>query len=152
RTSGGVGGGGSWGGGGRAAEVEGVEEIVSAGVAGGEGGEVPAPLDELEDRGGVVLGVVDEALLGGGGDDDGGDAQAGAPAVDHRRGDVVPGATVLVVGDDDRGVLPVGAVLDGADEVDGVLLALADVGVAGVLVVGAEGLDEGDRREGAVFQ
>jgi hypothetical protein len=55
---------------------------------------------------------------------------------------VVPEAAVLVVGDDDRGVLPVGTVADGVDQVEHVLLTGDQIGVTGVLVVGAERLDE----------
>ena len=75
----------------------------------------------------------------------------GAPLV-RRRGDVVPAAAVLVVGDDDGGVLPVGAVLHGLHQVGDVLLALLEVGVARVLVVRAERLDEGDGRQAVVLQ
>ena len=48
----------------------------------------------------------------------------GPQRVDRGRRDVVPAAAVLVVGDDDGGVVPVGAVLDGVDQVGHVLLAL----------------------------
>ena len=106
------------------------------------GCEVPALLDELQDGRRVVLGVVDEALLGERRDDDRRHARARAPLVDHRRRDVVPAAAVLVVGDDDGGVVPVRAVLDRADQIGDVLLAVEQGGVAGVLVVGAERLDE----------
>src|SRR5262249_51370775 len=42
---------------------------------------------------------------------------------------------------------PLGAVLHGVDNVGHVLLALEERGIAGMLVVGAERLDETDRRQ-----
>src|SRR4051812_20627954 len=65
------------------------------------------------------------------------------------RCDVVPLASVLVVCHEDQGVAGPLAVLDGADEVDQVPLAVRRAGVAGVLVLGAVRLDEAHGREGA---
>src|SRR5262249_33187513 len=124
------------------------------GVQAVEGLQVEALLDGLQDGQGVVPGVVHETLLGVGGDDDGGDAGAVAPGAvaEVGRADVVPEAAVLVVGDDDGGVGPGVAVLDGVDDVGDVLLALQQVGVTGVLVIGADRLDEADRGQTAVGQ
>jgi hypothetical protein len=44
--------------------------------------------------------------------------------------DVVPETIVLVVGDDDRGVVPVGAVADGVDKRLEVILTSDQVGLA----------------------
>src|SRR5262249_47321865 len=52
----------------------------------------------------------------------------------------------------DGGVGPVGAVLDGVNDVGDVLLPLQEAGVAGVFVVGAQRLDEANRREVAAGQ
>src|SRR5262249_46895548 len=91
------------------------------------------------------------ALLGVWRDHNAGDAGAVAPdAVGVRRADVVPAAAVLIVGDDDGSVGPVGTVLHGVDNVGDMLLASQQVGVAGVLVVRAERFDEGDGRQAAV--
>src|SRR5208337_794476 len=98
-------------------------------------------------------GVVDVTLLGHGRDHDGRDAGAVTPAgVGVGRSDMVPAAAVLVVGDDDRGVRPVGAALDGMHDVGDVLLARQQVGVAGVLVVLANRLDEADGGQVATGQ
>src|SRR5215468_9386377 len=89
--------------------------------------------------------MVNEALLGIGRDDDQWDAAAVAPdAIVVRRRNVVPAAAVLVVSDKDGCMGPIGAVLDGVDDVGHVLLASEQVGVAGVLVVWAERLDKAD--------
>ena len=47
---------------------------------------------------------------------------------------VVP-AVGVVVGDDDRGVLPIGQLLQGVDRLDEELLLVERVGVAGVTVL-----------------
>jgi hypothetical protein len=60
---------------------------------------------------------------------------------------MIPEAAVLVVGDDDGGVLPVRAVAHRVDQLLGVALAVEHVGVARVLVHLAEWLDERDRRK-----
>src|SRR5262249_46887044 len=100
----------------------------------------------------VVLGVVDESALGVRRDNDRRHARARPPTVAGRRRDVVPGAAVLVVGDDDRAVLPVRAVLHRANEALDVLLAAQQARVAGVLVILAKRRDERHRRERVVLQ
>ena len=65
---------------------------------------------------------------------------------------MVPTAAVLVIGDDDRRVLPVGAVLHCPDELGHVLLPAHKAGVAGVLVVRAQRFHEGDRRQRPVAE
>src|SRR6266496_2458066 len=64
------------------AEVEGGREVAGLRVAIGQCWQAPAVLDQLEDRGCVVLGVVHKALLCERRDDDGRHAQTGAPFVD----------------------------------------------------------------------
>src|SRR5207245_10647553 len=60
----------------------------------------------------------------------------------HGRGAVGPAPAVLVVRDDDRGVVPVRAAADRVDELVDVILARGEIGVSRVLVVEAVGLDE----------
>src|SRR5262249_22172987 len=105
-------------------------------------------LDEFEYRHGLVLVVVDNSLPDEGRDDDGGNADANSPTVrTHRRDDVGPTAAVLVLRHDDDAGFPDLAVLHGLDQVGDVLLAGDDIGVARVLVVLADRLDESDRRQ-----
>ena len=63
------------------------------------------------------------------------------------RGHVVPLPAELVVGHDDHRVLGAAAVLDRAEQVDQVIGAVALARVAGVLVLGAVGLDDAHRLE-----
>ena len=62
-----------------------------------------------------------------------------------RRRDVVPLPAELVVGHDDQRAVGVRAVLDRLEQVDEVAAAGVLAGVAGVLVLGADRLDEADR-------
>jgi hypothetical protein len=133
-------------------EVEGVRQVVGGGVARAERGQPPAILDELQHRGRVVLGMINVPAPGVGRDDDRRDARPRPPLIALRRRDMVPAPAILVVGDDDRDVGPVGAVLDRANQVRDVLLSLDERGVAGVLVVRPERLDEGDRRQRPVAE
>ena len=96
--------------------------------------------------------MVDEAALREWRDNDCRHTRAGAPAVGDRRGNVVPAATVLIVGEDDERVCPVRAVADCVHQVGGVLLPAGKIGVARVLVVGAQRLDEGDGWKSIVCQ
>ena len=63
------------------------------------------------------------------------------------RRDVVPRAAELVVGHDDHRVLRAAAALDRLQQRYNVLAAASHAGVAGVLVVRCDGLDEADRIE-----
>jgi hypothetical protein len=120
--------------------------------------EAEAVLDRREDRRRVVLGAVhDEVALEMRRDDERRDPCAGPPLVERAvavplagRRDVIPLAAELVVGDDDHRVLRAAAVLDVLQEVDEVVAALRLAGVAGVLVLFAERLDEAHRRQLAV--
>src|SRR6266545_5877563 len=80
------------------------------------------------------------------------DARRAASAVARGRGDVIPKPAILVVGDNDRGIGPGRALLDGLDQIGHVLLAARQVGIAGVFVVGAGRLDKRDRRQGVVVR
>src|SRR5262249_33242818 len=80
-------------------------------------------------------------------DDERGDPRAGAPGVDLRRRYVVPGAAVLVIGDEDGGAGPERALLDRLQNRRHLVVATADVGVARVLVLRADRLPEDDRRQ-----
>src|SRR4051812_14550233 len=72
----------------------------------------------------------------------------GGRALAGRR-DVVPLAAELVVGDDHHRALRAAAVLDRAEQVDEVVAARVLAGVAGMLVLRAERLDEADLLEPA---
>src|SRR5439155_795281 len=74
-------------------------EVGGGGVPGAERLEVEPVLDEAEDRGRVIGGVVDEVTLGERGDDHGRNASPGSPAVTRRRAHVVPAPAVLIVGE-----------------------------------------------------
>src|SRR5437867_13445491 len=76
--------------------------------------------------------------------------RAGRAALAGRR-DVVPLAAELVVGDDDHRVLAAGAAPDRREQVDQVVAAAALAGVAGVLVLEPDRLDEAHRRDLAVL-
>jgi hypothetical protein len=83
-------------------------------------------------------------------DEDRWNAGTGAPfLVDDGRRNVIPEAAVLVIGDDDEGVLAVGAVEDVIDQFDGMVLAIGNIGIAGVFVVDTEGFYKRDTGQGA---
>ena len=95
-----------------------------------------------------MLFVIHKTSLGKRADHDCGDARTVPPnAVLGRRRNVIPSATMLIVGHDDEAVVPVLAVLDSLDNVGDMLLALQQVGIAWVLVVGAKRLDEAYGRQ-----
>src|SRR6266545_529175 len=132
------------------AEIEGVGEPSGRGIASPQRRQSPALLDQLEDRGAVVLRMIDKALLGVGRDDQGRHARARPPAVARGRGDVIPEPAILVIGDDDRGIGPGRALLHRLHQIGHVLLAARQVGIAGVFVVGAGRLDKRNGRQGVV--
>src|SRR5215813_3533465 len=120
---------------------------------------IEAPLDELKDRGRVVVLMRDAGLVEALGDEQGGYAGAGAPLIGSfrivavtivRRGRyVVPGAAELVVGNDDERVLAVRPINYGLDQLHKMRAAFSLVGVAGMLVLLTDRLDEADRLERA---
>lgn len=69
-----------------------------------------------------------------------------------RRRNVVPTATMLIVGHDDKAIVPVLTVLDSLDNIGDVLLTLQQVGIAWVLIVGAERFDEAYGRQIVILQ
>ena len=73
------------------------------------------------------------------------------PPMPVRRSDVVPLPAELVVGHDDQRAVGVRAVLDRLEQVDEVVAAGVLAGVAGVLVLRADRLDEADRLERAAL-
>src|SRR5438046_833081 len=99
-------------------------------------------LDEREDRRRIINGVVDESGPGKWRDHDGGHACTGSPSVTLRWRDVVPEATVLVVRDDDDGVLPIRSRAHRFDERHDVMFSPEDVAIAGMFVDRAQWLDE----------
>ena len=60
---------------------------------------------------------------------------------------MIPAAAVLVVGDDDGGLVPVLARLEGAHQIGHVLLAVQERRIAGVFVVRPQRLDKRHRRQ-----
>src|SRR3954463_11338883 len=62
-------------------------------------------LDEAEYRIGLILGVIDVALLDHRSDEDGRNARSRTPLVHDRRRDVIPASAELIVGDDDQRIL-----------------------------------------------
>jgi len=60
---------------------------------------------------------------------------------------MVPTSAILVIGDDNGGVFPEAAVLDGLDDVGDVLLAAQKIGVTGMLIIRTQRLDKGYRRQ-----
>mmetsp|Transcript_57724 Transcript_57724/g.101421 ORF Transcript_57724/g.101421 Transcript_57724/m.101421 type:complete len:435 (-) Transcript_57724:56-1360(-) len=139
------------------------EDLVGSGE---DGGGV-----EGRGRGGLLSGQSlrhNRALLDPGGDGDGGDANAqlvkGEPVGGHlviagnasvRRHDVIVEATVLIVGDEEQGLLPLGARTQGLVHLLDQLLAFHDRGIGvlpvgqGVSVGGGLGLQPGELRKGA---
>src|SRR5262249_5320051 len=110
-------------------------------------------VDGPQDGQSVVLRMIDKSLFGIRGDDDGGNAGAVAPeSVVVRRSDMVPTAAVLVVSDDDSRVRPIGAVLNGVDDIGDMLLPVEYVGVARMFIVRANRLDEANGRQVSIGQ
>jgi hypothetical protein len=69
-----------------------------------------------------------------------------------RRRDMVPAAPMLVVGHDDERMSSVWTSPQRLDDVRHVLLTLQQVGIAGMLVIGTERLDKGDRGQVVILQ
>src|SRR5579884_4347985 len=80
-------------------------------------------------------------------DDDRRDTGPGPPLVDARGRDMIPAAAVLVVGDDDRGRVPIRRAAHGVDQLLDVVLSGDQRRVVGVIVLDADRFDEGDTRE-----
>src|SRR5260370_6193695 len=128
---------------------ENVRQIVDRRVPGTQRGQAVTVLDRREDRGRVVLRVIDHKVaLQTRRDDQRGDPRAGSPLVVRargstlsRRGHMVPLTAKLVVGHYDHGVLTAAAVLDRLEQADQVVAAAGLAGVAGVLVLEPDRLD-----------
>jgi hypothetical protein len=72
-----------------------------------------------------MLGVVHKASLRKRANHNRGDSRTIPPnPVRDRRSNMVPAATMLIVGNDDEGVLPILTILDSFDDVGDVLLTL----------------------------
>src|SRR6266851_8671720 len=135
--------------------VENVRQVFHRGVSCPQRSEAKALLDGGQDRGRVVLGVVDdEVATQARGDDQARDPGAGSPHVVRSGGaalpwgcHVVPLAAELVVGHDDHGVLAARAAVDRVEQAHEVVAAAALAGIAGVLVLQPDRLDEADRVE-----
>src|SRR5437762_10534776 len=130
-------------------------QIIHRPVARAERRQSVAVLDGRQDRGRVVLGVVDDKLSAQAlRDDQRRDPRTGAPhvvragdaALSGRR-DVVPLAAEFVVGDDDHGVALAGALVDHLEQLDEVVAAAILACVARVLILEPDWLDEADRVE-----
>ncbi|MNQ56983.1 hypothetical protein D3C85_711230 [compost metagenome] len=103
--------------------------------------------DGAQDRGRIVLRMVDQALFHVRRDEDGRHARARTPAVALRRRRVVIKAAVLIVGDDDQHVFPLRTFLQLGDDAGDVRVAVGHAGVARVLVQIALRLVEGHGRQ-----
>src|SRR4030095_4637631 len=124
-------------------------EVIGATVALLERRQPPARLDELEDGDRLVLGVVDEPLLRTRRDDARWDSEPRPPAVDDRRGNVIPSSAMFIVGDDDHDMGPDGAILYGLDQPGHLLLAGGERRVSRVFIVVADRFHKRDGREAA---
>src|ERR1700745_3781012 len=104
-----------------------VGQVGSRRVPRAERSEVPACFNQLEDRGGVVCGVVDEMPFSEWGDDDRGHACPWPPAVDFWGRNMIPNAAVTGIGHDDNRIIPNKALLDFVDNQRGVLVTSSDI-------------------------
>src|SRR4029079_3714162 len=103
--------------------------------------------DGLEDRKRVVLRVIYKVIAYKRPNHNGRHARTISPdTVAGWRRNVIPTASVFVISYNDQRVPPVVAVADRVYDIGDVLLTLLKVGIARVLVVGTEGLDEADGR------
>ena len=111
--------------------------------------------DRGQHGGRVVLGVIDhEVAAKTRGNDQGWEPCSGAPLIVGTsrsplsgRRHVVPLTAELVVSGDDQGVLPAGTPLDALEQLDQVAAAAAFTGIARMLVLEPNRLDEADRIE-----
>ena len=136
----------------RLGEVEGSGQISRRLVARGQRFQVPARLDEFEQRRRIVEVMINEAFAGIGRDDQQRHPPPWPPAVDHRRRHMVVPAAEVVVGDEDHAVLPVFREHDGLNQQDRVFLGLLKNGIAGVFVKGRGRFEDRHRVERAVDQ
>ena len=72
------------------AKLKGVGKVVGGGIGCAEWSQAPARLDQLQNGRSVVLGVINEVLLGERRNYDSRHARAGTPLVNYRRSHVVP--------------------------------------------------------------
>src|ERR1700722_5932872 len=86
-------------------EIERRRHIGAAGVPCSERRQSEARLDQFQNGGRVIDGVIDKATFGERRDDQRRNPRARPPAVDDGGRDMVPEAAVLVIGDDDDAVL-----------------------------------------------
>src|SRR5262249_9579833 len=136
-------------------DVQGLLQACHLGVPWTQGLQMVAVLDQLEDRGRVIGRMIDSGFIELQRDQQRRNAGARAPLVVRRgrgamiagRRHVIPSAAEFLIGDDDERVLAVRAVHDRLDQVDKVVVAAALAGVAGMLVLLADGLDEADGLE-----
>lgn len=132
-----------------------VDQIVYGriGVARRKGRKIKPEFQQLQNRDGLVLPVVDVTTTGKRRDDDSRNAGTGAPTVaSDRRRNVVPPTTILIVRHNDRALVPHIAVLHSADDVCDMLLPSDYVRITGMFVVDSRKLDECDRRQPVVLQ
>src|SRR6266852_4483680 len=111
-----------------------------------------AVLDRPENRKRVVLRVVHKTTLGTRSDDDSRNTRTIAPDAVDWRCHVIPTAAVFVIGHNDERVVPIVAVSHCAHKISNVLLTLQQAGVSGMLIVGSQRLNKGDRRQAFLLQ
>src|SRR5882762_9859314 len=117
------------------------------GIQGAQRFQSEAFFDRLENRKRVVLGVVHKTALGKRSDDDSRNARTIAPDAGDWRCHVIPAAAVFVIGYNDERVAPIVTVFHCAHKIRNVLLTLQQAGVSGMLIVGSQRLNKGDRRQ-----
>src|SRR5207253_5497623 len=113
-------------------EVEGLEERGGVAITRSQRGEIPAPLDQLEDGRVVVLPVGDHAPACVGRDDERGHPRAEPEAIHGGWPHVIEPAATLVVGDHDGGAWPVATGHDRGHRLADPAVAGADRRVRGV--------------------
>ena len=104
-------------------KIKGVEQIPGTCPDPWQRFERKAACDEFDDRGGVILRVIDVATLGIGRNNERRNAGARPPAVAFGGWHMIPEATVFIVGHNDGRLCPQGARLNLGDDVCDMLVA-----------------------------
>ena len=108
------------------------------GIAIAQWRQMPTGFDQLEDRRGVIRGVIDEMSLREWRNNDRWHPCSWPPSIDLRWCDMVPNATVTRVRYDDHGVIPDLTPLNFVNDLGGMVVAAHEAGISGMLVVRAD--------------